>query len=139
VGDFVLRRSDGVASYQLAVVVDDIASGVTDVLRGDDLLGSTPRQLLLYAALGAPPPRYAHVPLLLSETGERLAKRAGGTTVQEHRERGVDPSALVSWLARSVGLACGGTATPASLLDGFSLGLLRQGATAGLWAELRTL
>src|SRR5262249_28652130 len=76
VGDFVVRRTDGVASYQLAVVVDDAASGISHVLRGEDLLASTPRQLLLFASLGLAPPVYAHVPLLAAKGGERLAKRS---------------------------------------------------------------
>src|SRR6185369_6102290 len=73
--DFVLRRADGTASYQLAVVVDDAAMEITRVVRGDDLLRSTPRQLALYAALGARAPAFTHVPLVLSAGGERLAKR----------------------------------------------------------------
>lgn len=74
-GDFVLRRSDGVFSYQLAVVADDIAMGVTEVVRGSDLAGSTPRQLYLYELLGAEPPQYLHTPLLVAPDGKRLAKR----------------------------------------------------------------
>jgi glutamyl-tRNA synthetase len=104
VGDFVVRRADGVASYQLAVVVDDAAQGITDVLRGADLLSSTPRQLLLYEALGQKPPRFAHVPLLLDETGKRMAKRDGASTVAFHRERNDDARALLGRLAASCGL-----------------------------------
>lgn len=74
-GDFIIRRADGVYAYQLAVVVDDIASGVTEVVRGRDLLSSTPRQLYLYELFGAVPPQYAHVPLLLAQDGRRLSKR----------------------------------------------------------------
>ena len=74
-GDFILRRADGVYAYQLAVVVDDAAAGVTEVVRGRDLLSSTPRQMYLYELLGAPAPAYAHVPLLLAEDGRRLSKR----------------------------------------------------------------
>ena len=74
-GDFVLRRSDGVFAYQLACVVDDIASGVTQVVRASDLLSSTPRQLLLYELLGAGPPQFYHHPLLLAPDGRRLSKR----------------------------------------------------------------
>ena len=88
VGDFVIRRADGIASYQLAVVVDDAATKVTHVLRGDDLLSSTPRQLQLYAALDLKPPRFAHVPLLVDPSGQRLAKRDGSSTVAFFRERG---------------------------------------------------
>ena len=88
VGDFLVQRADGVASYQLAVVVDDAASGVTHVLRGDDLLSSTPRQLQLCDALALPAPRYAHVPLLLQEDGKRLAKRDQSATLRALRESG---------------------------------------------------
>ncbi len=78
VGDFVLRRGDGVFAYQLAVVVDDAAMRITDVVRGADLIGSTPRQLWLARSIGAMPPRYAHVPLVVAPDGTRLEKRAGG-------------------------------------------------------------
>ena len=87
-GDFVVRRADGLHAYQLAVVVDDGALGVTHVLRGDDLLSSTPRQLLLQRLLGLPAPVYAHVPLMRAPTGERLAKRHGVETLQSLREAG---------------------------------------------------
>ncbi|MFN0061587.1 MAG: tRNA glutamyl-Q(34) synthetase GluQRS [Myxococcaceae bacterium] len=98
VGDFVVQRADGVASYQLATVVDDAESGVTHVIRGDDLLASTTRQLLLYQALGLTPPRFGHLPLLMGPDGQRLAKRTQGLTVREYRERGVSPQRLTTWL-----------------------------------------
>jgi glutamyl-tRNA synthetase len=117
VDDFVLRRADGVAAYQLAVVVDDEAMGITDVVRGDDLLRSTPRQLALYRALGAAPPRFAHVPLLLTPSGERLAKRTRPASVDALRSQGADPRAVVGRLAASAGLcARGAVLTPAELL-----------------------
>jgi len=104
-GDIVLRRSDGVVAYQLAVVVDDADQGVTHVVRGADLLDSTARQLRLYELLELEPvPGYAHVPLVLGPDGQRLAKRHGAVGLAELRARGVDPSALVGWLAHSAGL-----------------------------------
>ncbi len=104
VGDFVLRRSDGAFAYQLAVVVDDADMHITDVLRGADLLTSTPRQVLLQCALGWPTPRYTHVPLVLGSQGERLAKRDGAPDLGMLRERGVEPGRVVAVLARSVDL-----------------------------------
>jgi len=78
-GDFIIRRRDGIFAYQLAVVLDDIAQGVTDVVRGADLLDSTPRQQWIYQLLGQPLPRYLHIPLLLRADGEKLSKRLGST------------------------------------------------------------
>lgn len=120
VGDFVVRRADGVASYQLAVVVDDAAQGITDVLRADDLLASTPRQLQLYAALGLSPPRFAHVPLLVDAEGKRLAKRDGALTIAALRAQGRTPEDVVGQLAESSGLSSGPT-TARALVAGFSL------------------
>jgi glutamyl-tRNA synthetase len=120
-GDFVVARADGVPAYQLAVVVDDAAMDVTDVVRGDDLLASTARQLLLYEALGLRPPRFAHVPLVLGEDGARLAKRHGALSVGDLRERGADPAAVVALLASRSGLDAGARATPRDLVAGFSL------------------
>ncbi len=120
VDDFVLRRADGVAAYQLAVVVDDIAMGITRVVRGDDLLRSTPRQLALYRALGAPPPAFVHVPLVLAPGGERLAKRTRPPSIAALRERGVAASAVVGALAASAGLASAGSRVmPADLVATF--------------------
>jgi glutamyl-tRNA synthetase len=121
VGDFVIQRADGVASYQLAVVVDDAAQGVTDVLRADDLLASTPRQLLLQRALGLPEPRYAHVPLMLGPDGQRLAKREGKWTLQGLRQAGATPEAVVGFLAHSCGLSDGTPLTARALVKEFSL------------------
>ncbi|MEH6493316.1 tRNA glutamyl-Q(34) synthetase GluQRS [Halopseudomonas sp.] len=78
-GDFIIRRRDGIYAYQLAVVLDDIAQGITDVVRGADLLDSTPRQQWIYQLLDQPPPRYLHIPLLLRADGEKLSKRLGST------------------------------------------------------------
>ena len=103
-GDFILRRSDGVFAYQLAVVVDDADQKITEVVRGDDLLLSTPRQLALYDALGLRRPSFAHVPLVLGATGARLAKRDAGTSLADYRAAGVTREALLGQLAVSLGL-----------------------------------
>lgn len=102
-GDFVVWKSAGTPAYQLAVIVDDAAQGVTEVIRGDDLVPSTPRQLLLYAALGLAPPRFAHVPLVVGPDGRRLAKRHGDTRLAALRAADVQPAALVGLLAWSCG------------------------------------
>jgi glutamyl-tRNA synthetase len=104
VGDIVLRRADGLWAYQLATAVDDAGMAVSEVLRGDDLLPSTFAQLLIYRALGLPPPAFAHVPLLLDEHGERLAKRRGSWTLRALREAGVRPERVVGVLAYGLGL-----------------------------------
>jgi glutamyl-tRNA synthetase len=102
-GDFVVWKSGGTPAYQLAVVVDDAATGVTEVVRGDDLLPSTPRQLLLYRELGLPPPRFIHVPLVVGPDGRRLAKRHGDTRLSALRAAGVAPEKLLGLLAWSCG------------------------------------
>lgn len=127
-GDFVLRRADGLYSYQLAVVLDDIAMQITEVLRGDDLLSSTPWQLALYDALAKPRPQFAHVPMLLGADGQRLAKRKGSTTLGEFRARGLRPERVVGFLAHSAGLLERPEEVKASeLVDGFSLDLIKRG------------
>lgn len=103
--DFIVHRSDGLYAYQLAVVVDDIAMRVTEVVRGADLLSSTPRQLALYRALGAAPPAFLHVPLVLGPDGKRLAKRHHATAVADHRRAGLTPERVVGLLAATLGLA----------------------------------
>ena len=103
--DFVVRRNDGAPAYQLAVVVDDAAQGVGEVVRGADLVDSTPRQILLARLLGLPVPRYAHVPLVLGPDGERLAKRHGAVTLEDLIARGDGPGDVLAWMARSLGLA----------------------------------
>jgi glutamyl-tRNA synthetase len=105
VGDFVLRRGDGVFAYQLAVVVDDLAMGMTHVARGADLLGSTARQILLFELLGHAAPHYAHHPMVLAPTGARLAKRAAGRSLRDDREEGIAPEAIVARIARALDLA----------------------------------
>jgi len=125
-GDFVVSRADGVPAYQLAVVVDDAAMRITEVVRGDDLLPSTLKQLLLFEALGLDPPAFAHVPLLLGPDGIRLAKRHGGTAIGELRERGLDPAQVIGRLAHVLGLRPDpGPVTAAALLPGFDLAAFR--------------
>ena len=102
-GDFVVWKSAGTPAYQLAVVVDDAALGVTEVVRGDDLLPSTPRQLLLYEALDLRQPEFAHVPLVVGPDGRRLAKRHGDTRLASLRAAGVAPETLLGLLAWSCG------------------------------------
>lgn len=103
-GDFVVRRADGLYSYQLAVTVDDALMGITDVLRGDDLLDSTPRQLWLYDALALNTPSFSHVPLIYGEDGHRLAKRHGDLGITTLRSSGAKPEQVVGWLAYISGL-----------------------------------
>jgi glutamyl-tRNA synthetase len=105
VDDVVLARADGVPAYNLAVVVDDAAQGVTQVVRGDDLLTSTPRQVLLQRLLGLPSPDYLHVPLVLGDDGQRLAKRHGAVTLADLAGQGLDAPGVLALLARSLGLA----------------------------------
>ncbi len=124
-GDFVVWKSDGTPAYQLAVVVDDAAQGVTEVIRGDDLLASTPRQLLLYEALSLRPPRFVHVPLVVGVDGRRLAKRHGDTRLSKLREAGIKPEALVGLLAWSCGWLPSPTPVAAQELRGvFTLGTI---------------
>lgn len=128
VGDFVVRRADGVASYQLAVVVDDALAGVNHVLRGDDLLASTHRQLQLQGALGYRAPVYAHVPLLVQADGKRLAKREGASTVAGLRARGWSPERVIGLLAQTARLGTGEPEAAAHLVARFSLAALPRDA-----------
>ncbi len=102
-GDFVVWKNSATPAYQLAVVVDDAAMGVTEVIRGDDLVASTPRQLLLYEAFGWSAPRFTHVPLVVGTDGRRLAKRHGDTRLAALRHAGVSAPALLGLLAWSCG------------------------------------
>ena len=121
-GDFVVRRADGVPAYQLAVVVDDAAMGITEVVRGDDLLNSTTRQLLLYEALRLEPPAFGHVPLLLGPDGVRLSKRHQGTSIRELREAGSTPEQVIGRLVHLLGITRDAAPRAATvLLDGFAL------------------
>lgn len=127
-GDFVIRRSDGVHAYQLAVAVDDAAQGVTEVVRGFDLLDSTPRQLLLYRLLGLRPPRFAHAPLLLDRAGVRLSKRQPGVDLASLQAAGVRPEAVIGFLAWKAGLRPDRRPLrPAALIDRFSFDRLPNG------------
>ena len=101
----MLKRRDGVYGYQLAVVVDDLAMGVTEVVRGADLLDSTARQIQLVQVLGGTVPNYAHVPLLLNADGEKLSKRDDAPSLDALREAGVAPERVVGWLAHRLGQA----------------------------------
>ena len=103
----MVRRNDGAIAYNLAVVVDDASQGIREVVRGDDLLDTTPRQIFLARALGLPEPVYSHVPLVLGQDGARLAKRHGAVTLRE-----VPPGRARAWMYRTLGLAEGGTFTP---------------------------
>ncbi len=107
VDDFVIRRNDGAPAYNLAVVVDDAAQGIGEVVRGDDLLDTTPRQIFLARALGLPEPVFAHVPLVLGPDGARLAKRHGDVTLRE-----VPPERARAWMLRTLGLEDGGALDP---------------------------
>jgi glutamyl-tRNA synthetase len=131
VDDFVLRRADGVPAYQLAVVVDDAAMKIDHVVRGTDLVLSTPRQISLYRALDLTPPRFAHVPLLLTRHGDRLAKRTRPVSIADLREREVDPRVIVGRLAASAGLHDGGgqPLSATALLAGF-------GSRREIWARM---
>lgn len=127
-GDFVVWKAPvpgitgSLPAYQLAVVVDDAAQGVTEVVRGDDLLQSTPRQLLLYEALGLTPPRFVHVPLVVGPDGRRLAKRHGDTRLSALRQAGVRPEMLLGLLAWSCGwVSSVEPITPGELLPLFRL------------------
>lgn len=124
-GDFALRRSDGVIAYQLAVAVDDALMGINQVVRGRDILISTPRQIALLKLLGYGAPAYAHVPLLLDDEGERLAKRHQSLALRNLRQLGADPRRITGLLGALAGCNPGGNAaSPAELIPFFSLSRL---------------
>ena len=124
---FLVRRSDGVFAYQLAVVVDDAAMDITEVVRGCDLLGSTPRQIYLQHLLGLPTPHYAHIPLLMSADGRRLSKRDRDLDLGELRTRFGAPEALLGWLAGQTGIAPDATPRSAEqLVEHFSWDVIRE-------------
>lgn len=128
VDDFVVWRFDGTPAYNLAVVVDDACQQIGEVVRGDDLLDTTPRQVLLARLLGLSPLRYAHVPLVLGPDGQRLAKRHGAVTLSDRLRLGEDVEQVVGWMAWTLGLAQRGARRRArELLNGFDpAGLARQ-------------
>ena len=117
VDDFVLRRNDGVTAYNLAVVVDDAAQGIDQVVRGDDLLPSTPRQAYLASLLDIPVPEYVHVPLVLNADGARLAKRDGAVTLADLAAVGVSVDAVRDALLASLGLPAGTLADALAAFD----------------------
>jgi glutamyl-tRNA synthetase len=121
VGDFLIAKRDKAPAYQLAVVVDDAAQGVTEVLRGDDLLPSAARQWHVQNALGLAHPSWFHVPLVTDEQGRRLAKREADLSLAELRASGTDPRAIVAWVANSAGITLPERASARELSPLFSL------------------
>ncbi|MEQ1828421.1 MAG: tRNA glutamyl-Q(34) synthetase GluQRS [Pirellula sp.] len=115
-GDFVVARSYGVTAYQLAVVVDDHDYGINHVVRGNDLIYSTYRQMALYESLGWEPPCWLHLPLVVGKDGRRLAKRHGDSRLCHYRKQGVAPERIVGYLGQSLGIQCSQLATPHDLL-----------------------
>ncbi len=125
-GDFVIAKSDGTAAYQLAVVVDDADMGITQVVRGDDLIDSTPRQLLLYRALQMEMkiPSYTHLPLIVGTDGRRLAKRHGDTRLSHYRGVGVPVGRVRALLARWCGIECDADVSMNTILEQFTMARL---------------
>ena len=120
-GDFPLARDEFGAGYTLAVAVDDAAMGVTEVVRGDDLLAATPAQILVCRALGIDPPAYCHVPLVVGEDGRRLAKRHGDTRIASYRVAGMRPEEIIGRLAATCGWGSGEPISLRGLLAAFTL------------------
>lgn len=120
-GDFLLLRRDKVPAYQLAVVVDDAAQGVTEVIRGDDLLDSTPRQIALLHALGLPLPSYTHLPLVLDASGKRLAKRHASLSLRTLRESGVEATALIQFVLKTCGVTAEARLTASEAIPKFQM------------------
>ncbi|VAV83579.1 Glutamyl-tRNA synthetase [hydrothermal vent metagenome] len=120
--DLVILRSDGTTTYNLCVVVDDATQGITHIIRGDDHINNTPKQILLYKALGYPIPEFAHLPMILGSDKGRLSKRHGATSVTAYRDMGYLPEAIINYLAR-LGWSCGDQEifTMAELVEKFTL------------------
>ena len=141
IDDFVLRRGDGVVAYNLAVVVDDASMGIDQIVRGDDLASSTPRQIVLQRLLKLPSPpevEYAHVPLVLGQSGARLAKRDGAVTLNDLRAEGVTADRVRSVLAQSLNLAgAGEVVTAHQMLQRFDPAQLPR--SAWTWASAENL
>ncbi len=142
--DLIILRSDGHAAYNFAVVVDDAGMQITDVVRGDDHISNTPKQILLFEALGQPLLHYAHVPLILGPDGSRLSKRHGATSVEAFRDQGILPDAMVNHLAL-LGWSLDGESTflpRAKLVEHFSMERISPSAAvfdAGRLEHLNTL
>ena len=136
--DFIICRSDGMPMYNLAVVVDDITMGINTIIRGDDHVNNTPKQILLYKALGAPLPLFAHVPMVLGNDRSRLSKRHGAMSVTEYREMGYLPDAMLNYLVR-LGWSHGDQEffTRQGLIEKFSLGNI--GKSAGIFDTAKLL
>jgi glutamyl-tRNA synthetase len=126
VGDFVILNRARVPAYQLAVVVDDAHQGVNEVFRGDDLLASTPRQILLQRALGLAEPAWFHAPLVLDPEGRRLSKREDDLSLEALRNAAVDPRAIVSWVGSSAGFVVPPRLTARELCQFFDVSALRR-------------
>ena len=136
--DFIICRSDGMPMYNLAVVVDDITMGINTIIRGDDHVNNTPKQILLYKALGAPLPLFAHVPMVLGNDRSRLSKRHGAMSVTEYREMGYLPDAMLNYLVR-LGWSHGDQEffTRPELIEKFSLDNI--GKSAGIFDPAKLL
>ena len=129
--DLILARSDGSPTYNLTVVVDDADMGITHVMRGDDHLNNTPRQINIFKALGAAAPKYAHIPLILDSDGKKLSKRHGAAGVLEYKDRGYLPEALLNYLVR-LGWSHGNQEifSVAEMIDLFDIGQVNKAAAA---------
>lgn len=138
-GDFLVLRRDKLPAYQLAVVVDDAEQGVNEVVRGDDLLSSTPRQIALARALGYPEPHYFHIPLVLGANGKRLAKRERALSLATLRDMGTDPRSIVRWALESCGVHVDGRITAAEGCGLFNMETLRRTAVVLDENSLRSL